>query len=150
MTTLIETRELTMEKLTNREIGSLFSHCADEQIRNAGEELIRRLWNSEDLAIDCMCIWEYYCDGHTNRMDKLKSIDGGAYTNRQYVHDSLAPFCNKWYIYARDFLGFDDSYDWEFIPPFLDNLPHHDISSLTLSQIGDALGTVRSQYFTPS
>lgn len=102
--------------------------------------------DAEIKAMDCMMVWEYYIEDYDNRVSKFNNDGGGAMSARQIVHDDIVPFVNKWWEYSQSFLEFDDSYDWDFIPVFLDALPHHNIERLSLAQISDALRRVRHKY----
>jgi len=67
--------------------------------------------------MDYMCIWEWYLDGkNTARLDLIETGEG-VVSKRQWVVDELTPILNQAYSEACEH-GFDDSYDWEFIPRF--------------------------------
>ena len=103
--------------------------------RRIAKALIVEYSNQAD-PIDMLAVWEYYCD-YMGEMSKLPAE--GALARRQYVVDHLTAFCDHWWLYAHTFLGYEDSFDWEFLPAFLGSLPTHDIDDITPEQITAAL-----------
>lgn len=84
---------------------------------------------SDEEVDAALCIWEYalspsntdhlrkLCTG--SFLDWLKGEEGYASAREAAAH--LARFCEMSYIYARHY-GFDDSFDWEFVPRWCDRI----------------------------
>lgn len=82
---------------------------------------------SEEEMDAALCIWEVAVDpratdhikkrGEGMFVDWMKEGEGFAHARDNAVH--LAKFCELAYIYAKHH-GFDDSFDWEFVPRFCD------------------------------
>lgn len=88
---------------------------------------------------DAMAVWEYFYENGAAEMENLHIRDYGINECREYVADTVTPFCDKWFDFAVDNYGYDKPYDLEFVPDFLSALPHYDIENLKLSKIRKAL-----------
>lgn len=69
------------------------------------------------LTDAAMCLWEEALD-KPEIMERLKDGEG-AVAARDYVQTVLAPLCDLSWQYAIRVLGYDDAFDWEFVPEFL-------------------------------
>jgi hypothetical protein len=100
----------------------------------------------EPEHIDAMAVWEEIGNDRVAR-DKLPGE--GALEHRQYVAFAFTPFCVKWYTYATVFLGYDECFDWEFVPRFTGALSTFDVNELSGEAIGTALDAVVAEFNRP-
>lgn len=76
----------------------------------------------DSLCEAAMCIWEHALE-NSEFMDWLRGDEGQAVA-RQMVIDYLAEHCEISYILAKEW-GFDDSFDWEYVPKYCQALMRH-------------------------
>lgn len=81
------------------------------------------IYNHEDV-VTAMCIWEEIQDRIRrskpgDRWWRLMDNCGGACATRDWVVDELLLAVNVGYELASS-RGFDEPFDWEFVPRFLD------------------------------
>lgn len=76
-----------------------------------------------------MAVWEAYLTD-TDLMDSLPDV--GACERRAIVYQDITPLADKVWTLATN-LGFDDPYDWEFVPLFLTLFHRYHPEQLTLT-----------------
>jgi len=76
---------------------------------------LRMNGEAQDRAFTAMCLWESILNGPA--MDQLKPEDRGTGELREFVA-SLTYVADKAYQIALA-VGYDDCFDWEFIPSFV-------------------------------
>lgn len=72
-----------------------------------------------------MCLWEY-CLNETPAQFTERIVIEGYATTRALVSGLAAP-CHQAYEIARD-QGYDDSFDWEFVPRWFDRCVEGDMT----------------------
>ena len=77
-------------------------------------------FSPEDRVFTAMCIWEALLGtDHHLGFEYSKEQVGWAAT-RSYAAEFAEP-CNDAWEYANKHLGYDDSFDWDWVPLFIKN-----------------------------
>ena len=74
--------------------------------------------NANQLAIDCMAIWDFF-QAHPEYMDSLnKHAEQGTAANRRAIACYIAPTMNHYYKLASS-IDYEEDYACRFVPSFM-------------------------------